>query len=177
MPSQSNGPHQPVSITPGYGDRQCDRDDQSQSIPSYRGDAGSDSVNVMKKGTIRVLIRLTSADEVEFPASRISFADNELVVWNEGAELARFTASDVQTMDFGPAVSSFSIDEVRATHRNAYAKWTAEEDALLLDLARKSTNVIDIAALFGRQESAIESRLARLSLQLLSERAADNPTS
>jgi hypothetical protein len=131
----------------------------------------------MRKGTMRVLIRLTSAEPVELPVSRITLADDQLLVWNDGTELARFAASDVLTMDFGPAGASFSIEEVRATHRNAYAKWTAEEDALLLELTKRSTSVIDIAALFGRQESAIESRLAKLSLQLLSKRAANNPTS
>lgn len=146
-------------------------------FPSYRDGAGSDSVNIMKKGTIRVLIRLTSADAVEFLVSRITFFDDQLLVWNDGTEMARLKGSDVLTMDFGAAGSSVSIDEVRATHRNAYTKWTTEEDALLLDLTKSSTSVIDIAALFGRQESAIESRLAKLSLQLLSERAADNPTS
>lgn len=121
----------------------------------------------MKSNATKVLISLVSGGSTEIAADRITFEDGVVLIWTDGIETARYKAEDVTAVEFGIRAAGFSIDEVRTAHRNAYSKWTADEDALLLDLARKATSVADIAALFGRQESAIESRMAKLSTQLL----------
>lgn len=140
-----------------------DREWLGRTVPAQK----SDSVHVMKKGARRVLIDLKSGASIEVALDRLTFADDDVLLWADGIETARFRISEMLSMDFQLGASIHSIDEVRASHRNAYAKWTGEEDALLLDLAKKSTTVADIAALFGRQESAIDSRLAKLSVRLL----------
>jgi hypothetical protein len=121
----------------------------------------------MKKGDRRARITVKAGVFVDAAFNRITFADDQMLIWEDDVETGRFTVTDLLSLDFRVEASKPSPEAVRAVHRNAYAKWTSEEDALLLDLARKSTSVPDIAALFGRQESAIDSRLAKLSVQLL----------
>lgn len=46
-------------------------------------------------------------------------------------------------------------------HRNAYAKWSPEDDRLLLETYRSGASVRELAALFSRNEGAIRSRLKK----------------
>ena len=121
----------------------------------------------MNSNATKALISLVSGGSTEIAADRITFEDGDVLIWTDGIETARHKTEDVTAIQFGIRAAGLSVEEVRTTHRNAYSKWTVDEDALLLDLARKATSVADIAALFGRQESAIESRMAKLSTQIL----------
>lgn len=46
-------------------------------------------------------------------------------------------------------------------HRNVYAKWSPEDDRLLLETYRSGASVRELAALFSRNEGAIRSRLKK----------------
>jgi DNA replication protein DnaC len=58
---------------------------------------------------------------------------------------------------------TYDVDEIRNKHKNAYAKWTAEEEAVLVDLNKKNLSASIIAKKMGRQKGAIRSRLRKIA--------------
>ena len=50
-------------------------------------------------------------------------------------------------------------------HKNAYAKWSKEDDRLLAEKYQAGVSVKDLAAAFARNEGAIQSRLKKLGLE------------
>jgi len=71
-----------------------------------------------------------------------------------------------------PQGQTAHIAEVRRQYPNAYAPWAAEDDAALLTAHRAGHDVATLADTFGRQPSAIRSRLARL---VISDVGSTNP--
>jgi hypothetical protein len=59
---------------------------------------------------------------------------------------------------------AYQVAEVRREYPNAYLPWTAEADAALLAAYQTSHEVAALADTFGRQPSAIRSRLNRLGV-------------
>ncbi len=59
---------------------------------------------------------------------------------------------------------AYQVAEVRRQYPNAYKPWTAEADAELLAAHQSGHDVATLADTFGRQPSAIRSRLDRLSV-------------
>jgi len=57
---------------------------------------------------------------------------------------------------------TYSLDDKRAVHKNAYSPWTAEEEQQLMDLHHKGFKVKEISETLGRNEGAIQSRLKKL---------------
>lgn len=57
---------------------------------------------------------------------------------------------------------AYCVDEIRKTYRQAYAKWTIEEDTKLGELYDKGWNVKQLMEYFGRNEGSIKSRLNRI---------------
>jgi hypothetical protein len=53
------------------------------------------------------------------------------------------------------------LKDLRKVHPNCYRKWTREEDDRLAQRAAGGATVKELAAEFGRNTSAIQSRLAR----------------
>lgn len=65
------------------------------------------------------------------------------------------------------------IAEVRRQHPNAYMPWTAEADAALLAGHQAGHDVTTLADTFGRQPSAIRSRLNHLGANAPAALATD----
>jgi hypothetical protein len=59
------------------------------------------------------------------------------------------------------------IASVRAKHPHAYEPWTEVDDARLVAGYRSGLGFEDLATRFGRQPSAIESRLKKIALEKL----------
>jgi len=57
---------------------------------------------------------------------------------------------------------AYRVEDIRRQHPNAYMPWTAEADAALLAAHQAGHDVAALADTFGRQPSAIRSRLNRL---------------
>ncbi len=70
-----------------------------------------------------------------------------------------------QRPEGGVSGKTYSVEEIRATYRNAYAPWTEEDDARLEQEARAGGTIHDLAQRFGRNEGAIRSRLRKLGLE------------
>lgn len=60
---------------------------------------------------------------------------------------------------------SYSVDEIRLTHTEAYKKWDEAEDQKLINLFKEGKKVEEIANLLGRNTGAITSRLKKLELK------------
>lgn len=57
----------------------------------------------------------------------------------------------------------YQVAEVRRQHPNAYGPWTADDDAALLAAHQAGHDITALAGTFGRQPSAIRSRLSHLA--------------
>jgi ATP-dependent DNA helicase PIF1 len=62
------------------------------------------------------------------------------------------------------SAKSYDVATLRATHGNAYAPWTKEDDSKLLRRHQTGEAIAAIAAEFGRKPGAIRSRLKKLVL-------------
>ncbi len=60
---------------------------------------------------------------------------------------------------------TYSVEEIRATHRNAYGPWTEDDDARLTQEAGAGGSIADLARRFGRNAGAIRARLRKLGLR------------
>ena len=60
---------------------------------------------------------------------------------------------------------SYTVEEVRAGHKDAYKPWSAELDEELTVMYCEGVNVKNLAAHFGRTRGAIRSRIKKLELQ------------
>ena len=58
----------------------------------------------------------------------------------------------------------YSIYAARQENPNAYDPWTEEADAELKEMWSEGTSVADIAAHFGRKQSAIITRMKKLGI-------------
>lgn len=83
------------------------------------------------------------------------------------AEVVWHLAPRFSGMDEPSATARPTFDEIRTRHPNAYERWTAPDDSLLLAGYRDGRSIEDLAQEFSRQPSAIESRLSKLALQAL----------
>ncbi|MDE0006753.1 MAG: NERD domain-containing protein [Gammaproteobacteria bacterium] len=70
-------------------------------------------------------------------------------------------ASAVEAAEDRDRPEGHDVDEVRRRHPRAYKRWTAEEDRRLRDLHEEGLDEADLAREFGRQPSAIRSRLGK----------------
>ncbi len=59
---------------------------------------------------------------------------------------------------------TYSVDEKRQKHPNAYQKWTPEDDQQLRKEFAEGANIAELAELFQREEGAIQSWLKRLGM-------------
>lgn len=59
--------------------------------------------------------------------------------------------------------NSYSVENIRKKHRNAYQPWTAEEEAELIGYSKQGLKDAEIAQKLGRQIGGIKSRLEKIS--------------
>ena len=71
---------------------------------------------------------------------------------------------------------AYQVAEVRREHPNAYLPWTAEADAALLAAHQAGHDVAALADTFGRQPSAIRSRLNHLGANACAQPAQPGNT-
>lgn len=62
------------------------------------------------------------------------------------------------------SAKAYSVDEIRAEHPAAYAKWDDHQDARLRQLHHAGKSVTEIAEAMQRQPGGIRSRMAKLNL-------------
>jgi DNA-binding NarL/FixJ family response regulator len=61
-------------------------------------------------------------------------------------------------------VPSYSVEEIRSEHTNAYRAWSPEEEGELRQLHAGGLSVDAIGARIGRQSGGVRSRLRKLGL-------------
>lgn len=59
---------------------------------------------------------------------------------------------------------TFSVEEKRKEHKNAYMKWSQDEDCQLEINYCEKKSIIELCSIFGRNEGAIKSRIDKLEL-------------
>lgn len=128
-------------------------------------------------------VRLSTGGALRLDADQITVAGGLLAFWRASTLLAEITDSDVTAIALGSGAlavagvetdASYSVAVIRETYPNAYARWTAREDARLLESHARHEPVARIAASHGRQESAIRSRIRKLLPDLLEDEDSEN---
>lgn len=62
----------------------------------------------------------------------------------------------------GNKPKAYSMADIRLRYPNAYHPWTEDDDALILQLLREGKTTRELSIHFGRQPSAIRSRIRKL---------------
>lgn len=118
----------------------------------------------------RLVIRAmaTSTDGSQIPhnedlaAEVLTVDDGSLRVWVQGELVFEVPLESVESVELRGGASS--VARVRELHPNAYRPWRPEEDEALRTAYTEATDITAMVDSFGRQESAIRNRLARLGL-------------
>lgn len=61
------------------------------------------------------------------------------------------------------------MDQQKLLHPNAYAKWSQEDDELLLEMHKQGASIMEMMTRFERNEGAIRSRLKKLLVEDVSD--------
>lgn len=79
-------------------------------------------------------------------------------------DIARACGEGLAALESGPRLETREerIARLRHTHPRAYAPWTREEDARLLEGFRDGTSLAALARDAGRQPNAVRARLEKL---------------
>ncbi len=105
------------------------------------------------------------------PADRFTFDENHLVLWLAETEVARFALEMVNGVKLDSVLGASqreNPDQIRARYPNFGQPWSGEDDAKLLTRYREGQHDFEtLAEEFGRQPSAIRSRLYKLGLEQL----------
>jgi DNA-directed RNA polymerase specialized sigma24 family protein len=92
------------------------------------------------------------------------FERHQIIVFDEGIDkLAEKITESAEKMRINN--KSYTVDEKRKTHRNAYQPWTDEDDSRLELLYCEGKSITVLAELFGRNSGAIRSRIKKLDLK------------
>ena len=60
---------------------------------------------------------------------------------------------------------SYTLEDKRMVHANAYNRWKESEDKKLLELYKKGKSIKELAKLFQRKNSAIKARINKLEVK------------
>jgi hypothetical protein len=121
-------------------------------------------------------VRLASGGAVALDVDQITIDGTAMAFLRSGTVVSELSCAEVAQISLEFAIDttdeaggpSYSVEAIRETYPNAYARWTADEDSRLLESHAREVPIAEIAAAHGRQTSAINSRLVKL-LPLLSD--------
>ncbi|MET7636778.1 helix-turn-helix domain-containing protein [Streptomyces sp. NPDC001773] len=107
---------------------------------------------------------------MDLEADVLTFEEGAVTLWLRGVEVGVFPSASLSAVELSssaplPASPAYSVDEVRKQHGNAYQRWSREDEQLLLELHAAGHSVDALAQRFGRQPSAIRSRLVKLGVE------------
>ena len=91
------------------------------------------------------------------------FERHQIIVFDEGIDKLAEKITEVAEK-MRNEEKSYSVDEKRKTHRNAYQPWTDEDDSRLELLFCEGKSVTELSKLFERNSGAIRSRIKKLEL-------------
>ncbi len=91
------------------------------------------------------------------------FERHQIIVFEEGIDKLAEKITEVATK-IRADKKSYSMEDKRKTHRNAYQPWTDEDDNRLELLYCQGKSVADLSKEFRRNNGAIRSRIKKLEL-------------
>ncbi|MBU2527571.1 MAG: PUR family DNA/RNA-binding protein [Bacteroidetes bacterium] len=92
------------------------------------------------------------------------FERHQIIVFEEGIDKLAEKITEV-AKKIRAEEKSYSLEDKRKTHRNAYQPWTDEDDNRLELLYCEGKSVTDLSKEFGRNNGAIQSRIKKLELK------------
>jgi hypothetical protein len=123
-------------------------------------------------GDSRYEIELGLTDDGRVSLAALGHHDGEVIAELSGvlppsdaAQLGCLIGWYVSRFDTRPRpAKTLDVEAIRVRHANAYKPWTADDDALLLELHRAGRTLSELAEQFGRHKGGIRSRLNKLGL-------------
>jgi hypothetical protein len=95
-------------------------------------------------------------------SERIKLTDRDT---SEDEEQALEATQTIETKEQTETLKSYSFEEVRKTHTEAYQLWTEELDFELTTMFCGKVSISAMAIHFGRTRGAISSRIKKLELE------------
>ena len=90
--------------------------------------------------------------------NRVMVFEEHLVAFSEGFnKVVKFMMGDEKS-------KAYKVEQIRREYPKAYAKWTEEEDIRLRNEYAQGKRISELAEIFQRKPSAINSRLQKLGL-------------
>ncbi|MFH1048081.1 MAG: PIF1 family DEAD/DEAH box helicase [Patescibacteria group bacterium] len=103
--------------------------------------------------------------EIDRQFANLSRGEEQDIKILSSFELENAHKAFIKKMNPAKPVKSYSVEDIRKTQRNAYEKWTENDDLSLEAEFKAGKNLREIAAFFKRKVGAIRSRLKKLNLQ------------
>lgn len=128
----------------------------------------NEEINLLYVAITRAKSILNIAENLlpEFESVFAIAADNEEPDYFEETEDISSTRSQVDGQSCNPDISyKIKIAKIRATYPNAYNRWTQEDDEKLEFMYCEGKKIKLMSELFGRQPSAIRSRIEKLDFE------------
>lgn len=90
---------------------------------------------------------------------------SQIVEGNPGLSYLDVFAAAKEALDILSATDrpAYTVEAKRQTYPNAYSPWSKQDDERLKTLVAKGESVARLAEAFGRQPSAIQSRIAKIT--------------
>jgi regulatory protein YycI of two-component signal transduction system YycFG len=92
------------------------------------------------------------------PAKIIKKENNKNIKNNDNLNII------IPTINITPSNKKYSISNIRKKNKNAYKKWSLNEDKLLMEMYNKGSSISELSQYFERQSGGIRSRLKKLKL-------------
>ncbi|MFJ1747935.1 hypothetical protein ACIOJD_17055 [Streptomyces sp. NPDC088116] len=104
---------------------------------------------------------------LDMEADVMTFEGVSVTFWLAGVEVCSYPVEVLVSVETQGALASvdsrkYTVEGVRQHHPKAYQRWSPEDDERLLDMRDTGSTVKELAERFGRQPSAIRSRIDKL---------------
>lgn len=93
------------------------------------------------------------AGEKSYEHNRVMVFQEYLKAFNKGFKKA------VESMNEKGKTKAYDVEQIRSEYREAYTKWTAEEEIRLIKEYNQGKTINELAEIFQRSPDAIRSRL------------------
>jgi len=156
------------------------KDKQGQKVFNFKCDDVERHMNMqsLTKSPIIIAVYERNGDEVIgktpyfFSIEQVDFSTlQKIYIKSENTGYCyqiplKITSADFKFIkDYHITKKTYSIEQKRKQHRNAYKKWTLEEDEQLEVHFCDNFSINDLCAIFGRNQGAIKSRIEKLELE------------
>ena len=121
-------------------------------------------INKSEKGDLFLKISESKKTENGFEHFRVMVFEEDINDFTETLQRALKKFKSLNKKEDADE-KSYSVENIRETHKQAYQPWTLDDDNKLEMLFCEGKKVKELAKIFGRNDGAISSRIKKLELK------------